>query len=148
MIRGRVVHTDLDRRGNDGAELEQHSSGLAHGARSVLSGLVPRRRDSEQTARIAAAQRADDQIMNACRVLHDGQYRRSVGVRSDDVDLFGGARCVRQESSLERGIGPRSRDEGGAGQILARRDQALGHFPNLGVRHDVLVRQNLQQREK
>mmetsp|Transcript_39135 Transcript_39135/g.110608 ORF Transcript_39135/g.110608 Transcript_39135/m.110608 type:complete len:529 (+) Transcript_39135:1-1587(+) len=110
-VGGGVVDHDADVARQLGAELPQHRPGLPHRPRPVLPGLVPVRRGAEQGQRVAAAERAADQVVLARGLLDDDEARGRVGVGGLDAELRAGGVRVLQQAPPEPLVRPRPRDD-------------------------------------
>ena len=106
-VRGGVVDADLGGRVDVEAELvPEERAGLADGARAEDAVLVPGRREAEDRQGVAAAERADDEVVDGRRVLDGGEDGRSGGVGRFDAEGGGGGRRVSEQKVLEGGVGP------------------------------------------
>ena len=97
----RVPDANLRALGQVDAELAQHHARLAHRARAVLEGLVPDGRQPDQRVRIARAERADHEVVDAGRVLDH------LEVDAAEAQLLDGRRAVGEQPRAIRRDRPR-----------------------------------------
>ena len=82
-LRRRVEDAHLDVVADVDAEFLQHTARIGDRPRAVRQALVPRGRRPEQSARIARAERADDQVVHAFGVLDGDEDGRGAGAQAD-----------------------------------------------------------------
>src|SRR5713101_99398 len=104
----RVPDPDLHALGQVDAELAQHHARLPYRAGAVLERLVPDWREPDESVRIARAERADDEVVDAGRVLDH------LEVDPAEAKLFDGRRPVGEEPLAVRRIDPGAGDDLGA----------------------------------
>ena len=97
-----------DALGQVDAELAQHHARLAHRARAVLERLVPDGRQADEGVRIAGAERAHDDVVDAGRVLDH------LEIDAAEAQLLDGRRPVGEEALLVVRVDPRARHDLGA----------------------------------
>ena len=110
VVGGAVDHADRGAGGQHGMPFGEHALGVADGTGTVGGGLEPERRVAEHAAGVAAAQRADDQVVGPGRVLeHAERWQAAHG----HAHRFGGGGTVGEQGGAEIGVGPGAGDHGG-----------------------------------